>query len=61
MTNEERLKSLSTDELAEELTECSEYYDSEYGERIYISPVDYDSSFSCVKASWRKWLKEEAK
>lgn len=61
MTNEEKLKSLSTEELAEKLTEYSEFWDLLRGELIYISPDDYDSSFSCVKSSWLKWLKEEAK
>lgn len=60
MTNEEKLKSMSTSTLAETLAKFTENYCNYHG-TTYASPYDYALDLEQAEIQWKKWLKEECK
>ena len=59
MTNEEKLKSLNTEELADRLAALTEYQD--ISGTHYTSPDGWELTFDTARKAWLKWLKEEVK
>ena len=60
MTNEEKIKNMSTEQLADILTKLTEYIETG-GETDWSSPHDCGLPRSCARRDFIKWLKEEVK
>ena len=57
MTNEKKIKGMSTSTLALTLAELTSYVSE--GQTFFVSPYDYRLDLDRSVVQWQKWLEEE--